>query len=136
MHLKHLQGFIMGCVQVILGFTKWDQKGNTELQSIGNLEKVKVMIMRRRWQWLVHLERLADCRIPKCLLVCTLVGGKHAVGGQKRRWNDNVMRDLKRCDLISDWHDFVQERGAWWGLVRIATTELNNTLYCREGEKG
>ena len=77
-------------------------KRNTELRSIGHLERVEVMIMRRSLQWLGHVERMADYRIPKCLLVCRPVGGKRAVVGEKRSWNDIVMRDLKGCDLILD----------------------------------
>ena len=94
------------------------------------------MSMRRILQWLGHLERMADSHITKCLLICRLMEGKRAVGGQKRRWNDLVMRDLKRCELSLDWCDFVQERGAWWGREDSKpTTELNKALETAEKEE-
>ena len=50
-HIKCLQGFIMGCVWVILRVTKWDMKRNTELRAMAGLERVEVMLMRRRLRW-------------------------------------------------------------------------------------
>ena len=80
---------------------------------MGGLERVEVMIMRRRMRWLGHVEIMKDCRLPKCLLVYKPVSGKRSAGGQKRRWDDVLMGDLKRCDLLEDWKETVQDRGAW-----------------------
>ena len=68
-NFKRLQAFIMGCLRVILGVTRWDKKWNTELRSMAGIERVEVMVMRRRLRWLGHVERMADSRIPKGLLV-------------------------------------------------------------------
>ena len=81
--------------------------------------------MRRRLRWLGHLERMDNSHLPKCLLVCRLQVGKRAAGGQKRRWNDVVLRDLRICGLLSDWREVAHERGTWRGLVREALQELN-----------
>ena len=94
-HIKHLQGFIMRCVQVIPGVTKWDKKGNTELIAMAGLERVEVMLTRTRLRWLGHVARMEETCIPKCLLKCKLDGGKRLVGGQKRWWNDVIVGDLK-----------------------------------------
>ena len=134
-NLKRLQAFIMGCLRVILGVTRWDKKRNTELRSMAGIERVEVMVMRRRLRWLGHVERMADSRIPKGLLVCRPLVGKRSVGGQKRRWNDLVILDLKKCDLIPDWRGLACERGVWRGLVREATTELNQQLEASEARK-
>ena len=55
---------------------------------------------------------MRDSRLPKCLLVCKPVNGKRSVGGQKRRWNDVLMGDLKRYGLLEDWKETAQDRGA------------------------
>ena len=68
-HVKRLQAFIMGCLQVILGVSQWDKMRNTELRS-----EVKVG----------HVQRMEGCRLPKCLLVCKPAMGRRSVGGQKR----------------------------------------------------
>ena len=89
--MKRLQAFVMCCLRVILGVSRWDEKRNTELRLKAGMERVEVMVMRRRLRWLGHLERLDDTRLPKCLLVCRPQAGKRSVGGQKRRWNDVIL---------------------------------------------
>lgn len=39
--------------------------------------------------------------------------GVPASGGQRRRWNDLVMSDLRNCDLLVDWRKTSWERPAW-----------------------
>lgn len=58
------------------------------------VDRVEVMMLRRRLHWLGHLERMEDSRLPNCLLVSHLVVSKQSAGGEKRRWNDAVMEDL------------------------------------------
>lgn len=53
-------------------------------------------------------------------------------GGQKRHWNDIVLKDLKCCDLFPDWHKDTYEQGAWQGLVCEALLKLN---FSREKEE-
>ena len=45
-HLKCLQAFLMGCLRVLLGVSRWDKLRNTELRSLGGLERVDVMVIR------------------------------------------------------------------------------------------
>ena len=68
-HRKRLQAFIMKCLWVVLGVTRWDKMRNKHLQSVGGLERLEVMIMRRSLCWLGHVERMEDSRLPKSLLV-------------------------------------------------------------------
>ena len=57
--------------------------------------------------------RMCDSRLPKKLLVCAPAGGSRAAGGQKYRWNDLVVKDLKRCGMDEDWRVVAQDRRAW-----------------------
>ena len=79
---------------------RWDQKRKTELRSLGGLEKVDILIMRKWLRWLGHVQRMEGCHQPKCLLVCKPSIGKRSAAGQKKRWNDVMMEDLKRRDLL------------------------------------
>ena len=56
------------------------------------------------------MERMKDCHLPKCLWDCKPVSGMRSPGGQKRRWNDVLMGDLKRYDVLEDWKETVQDR--------------------------
>ena len=76
-------------------------------------------------RWLGHVERIDNSRLPKCLLVCRPEGGKHSLGGQKRRWCDVVQDDLKSCHLLADWRQAASQREAWRGVVKLAVDELN-----------
>ena len=85
------------------------------------------------------VERMKDCRLPKRLLVCKPVSGKSSAGGQKRRWNDVLMEDLKRCDLhvLEEWKETPEDRGAWSCLMVEALTDLNDHMKkTREGKEG
>ena len=68
-------------VRAILGVSQWDQERNTELHSGTGLDRVEVMIMRRRLRWLGHVERMNDTCIPKCMSSCM----------------ECQMRQFKRC---------------------------------------
>ena len=134
-HVKRLQGFIMMCVWVILGVSRWEQKRNTELRAMAGLERVEVMLMRRRLRWLGHVARMEGNRIPKCLLVCKPFGGKRSAGGQKRRWNDVIVEDLKKCELYPNWREQVEDRSTWRGLINAAAEDVNEEMEAKEQSK-
>ena len=84
---------------------------NTQLRSLGGLNRVQVMVMRRWLCWLGHLEK-KNSRLPKCLLVCRPASGKLSVGGQRRSWNDLVRSDLQKCNMLVNWREMAQKRAA------------------------
>ena len=75
---------------------------NTELRSKAGVDRVELLILRRRLHQLGHLERMEDSRLRKRLLVNQPAVGQHSIGGQKRSWNNPVMEDVKKCNLIAD----------------------------------
>ena len=40
-HVKHLQGFIIWCVRIILGVTRWEQKRNTAAEDVNEEMEAK-----------------------------------------------------------------------------------------------
>ena len=80
---------------------------------MAGLDRVEVMLMRRRLRWLGHVARMKETRIPKCMLVSKLARVKYSVGGQKRRWNDVLVCDLKKFEVYSNWHEQAQVRSTW-----------------------
>ena len=48
--------------------------------------------------------------LPRQLLVSALTCGKCSVGGQKCRWNDLLVRDLKKFGLAEDWRRKAMDR--------------------------
>ena len=102
---------------------------------MAGIERVEVLIMKRRLRWLGHLEWLDDNHLPKCLLVYYPQAGKCSIEGQKKRWCDVVMHDLKICDLLLDWCDVEQVRAVWRAYVNYAAQELNHSLEEEEARK-
>ena len=66
------------CVYVCGG----DKRRNTELRAEAGLERVEVILLRRRLKWLGQVAMIVSTRIPKCMLVCKPEGGKRLPGGQ------------------------------------------------------
>jgi hypothetical protein len=118
-----LQGFITGYLRAIMR-----RHEKHKLCSKASVDRVDVMILNRCLRWLDHLERMEDSCLPKCLLVCRPAACKCSVGGPKKRWNDAVMEDLKKCDLVADWREVASVRVAWRGAVKLAADTLNHKL--------
>ena len=66
--------------------------------------------------FLGNLSRMPEDQLPGQLLVCAPAGGRHSAGGQKRRWNDIVASDLKKCNSSGIWREHAQERDCVCGL--------------------
>ena len=70
-------------------------------------------IRKKRLRWLGHLATMKPHCILRQLLVCKFEGGKHTVDGQKLRWIDIVMKDLKKCKLNKELMDIAQGHAKW-----------------------
>ena len=66
-----------------------------------------------------------DNHLPHKLLVCSLPSGKRSVGGQKCRWNDLLLRDLKKIVLGDDWRSKVMDRNEWERVIREGVETAN-----------
>ena len=71
--------------------------------------RISTLLTQRHLRFLGHVSRMEDDCLPKQLLVSAPVGGKRQSGGQKKRWNDVVCDDLKKCSLPSNWRELAQE---------------------------
>ena len=91
--------------------------------------------MRRKLRWLGHVARMEEMRIPKCLLVSKWARGKRSVGRQKRRWNDVIVCDLKKCDVYPNWREQAQDRSTWRGWINAAAEDVNEELEDKEQSK-
>ena len=98
-HTQRLKVFVNRCLRIITGTFLWDKMRNTQLRSNAKIERVEVLIQKWRLQWLGHLARMPDDRLPKKLLVSRISNGKRHQGGQKQRWHDLIQADLKKVNL-------------------------------------
>ena len=97
----------------------------TQLRNLTKIERVNVLIQKRRLQWLGHVERMSDERLQKKLLVSKIMNGKRCQGGQKQRWHDLIHADLKQLNMVSDWRTAARDRKQWRNNINKLLHELN-----------
>ena len=85
------------------------------------------MFKSRRLRWAGHVARMEEGRSDFKILTSKLIG-KRPSGRPKRRWEDNIIMDLKEIDInTSNWFDSAQHRVYWIALVN-ATLNLRGFI--------
>ena len=80
--------------------------------------RISSILLQSRLRFLGHLSRMSNDRLSKQLLVSTRVGCKRNVSGQKRRWNDIVSGELKKCNLLESWGEKAEECNSWRSIIK------------------
>ncbi len=98
-----LNSFHYRCIRTILGISnrqQWEERiSKVEVRKRwGDLETVRDMVIRKRLEWLGHVARMPDHRIPKSMLFGWLSQSRPQ-GGSRRRWRDVVRRNLKEVNI-------------------------------------
>ena len=83
--------------------------------------------MCKEWRAVVYLSAFS--------CVSCMAKGRGSVGGQKKRWSDMMMEDLKRCDLLQDWKETAKDRGAWRCFVMEVLSNVNECMETQEKER-
>ena len=88
-------------------------------------------IMDRRLQWLGHLGRMEEDRLPKRVLFGEL-RKKRACHGPKKRWRNQMSGDLQAVKMKEDWYQLCQDRKEWTvkcheGVDEVAACRRKNT---------
>ena len=80
----------------------------------GNCEPVSGKVIKRRLQWLGHLARMKNTRLPKKSPFGWLCQ-PCPQSGPKRRWRDVIRRDLRDINISeSEWYDEATSSRADW----------------------
>ena len=109
-HLKKLDAFHNRCIRIILGISRkqqWSQHLTSQeiRERWGDIETVPVKVTKRRLEWLGHVARMPDHRIPKQTLFGWLLEYRPR-GGPRRRWRDIIRRDLKTIEVKEEqWYN-------------------------------
>ena len=133
-HVKKLNTFHHRCIRAILGVSnkqQWTEKITmAELRRrFGDKETVGEKIQRRRLEWLGHLARMPEHRVPKSVLFGWLPQPRPRCGPRKR-WRDVVKKDLNVIEVEEDeWYAEATRSRAGWktmcglGLQRCGETQ-------------
>ena len=118
-HARKLNSFHHRCIRTILGISNQEQWAKritcSEIRrKWGDCETASDKITKRRLQWLGHLARMQDTRIPKATFFGWLCQPRPR-SGPKRRWKDVIRRELKDINLDEgQWYDEATTLRAAW----------------------
>jgi hypothetical protein len=79
----------------------WGRRRNVELQNVYKSPDIVTEIKIRRLEWLEHVIRMEDTRIPKMALN-TKPEGRRRVCRPKLRWLDDVEADIESLCIKSE----------------------------------
>ena len=118
----------MHCLRSILGVSLWDSQRDTSIRKTTHLQRISTVLTQRRLRLLGHIMRMGEDCLSRKLLVCVPSQGRRSAGsrGQKMRWNDQVPRDLKSCNLEVKWKTLTQDQSEWRRRIRSETSHLND----------
>ena len=117
-HEQKLNHFHLSCLRNILHIKWQDKIPNTEVLKQANLPSVTQAIRKSQLRWAGHVSRMSDNRIPKQMFYGELAQGKRKVGGQRKRYKDNLKVSLKDFSINPDsWETLASDRPTWRKLV-------------------
>jgi len=140
-HARQLNHFHTSCLRKLLGIRWQDKIPDSEVLGRAKLPSVHMLLQQSQMRWTGHVCRMSDNRLPKQLLYGELSAGKRKVGGQKKRYKDNMKASLRKMGLHTDtWEDVAPNRPAWRaavnkGLVVAETSRLEHAWKKRMDRK-
>jgi hypothetical protein len=95
----------------------WRKLHNEELHNLYCSPSIIRIIKSRRMRWAEHVAGMGENRIAYRILVGE-PEGKRTLGRPRRRWEDNIMMDLRDTGWGGmHWIDLAQDRDQWRALV-------------------
>ena len=117
-YLNRLNAFHHQCIHTILGITspqQWEQHIISACMRDlwGDQETMDTKIAKRRLEWLGHVARMPDHRMPKMSLFGWLPQTR-PLGGPWKKWRDVIRRDLQAiCIPEEEWYKTTLSRERW-----------------------
>ena len=101
---------------------EWKSRTIRELEEMSKGENIIKWIKGQRINWLGHLERMEEDRIPKKIFTQELEGTRRR-GRLRKGWKEEVERDLQML-WVRRWRELVADRKKWKDIVRQAKAHM------------
>ncbi|KAI8507131.1 hypothetical protein Bbelb_155700 [Branchiostoma belcheri] len=77
----------------------WHKVPHGESRRRAHVEPLETLLLQRQLRWAGHVIRMPGNRLPRHILYGELTNGSRSVGGQHKRYKDNLKTNLKKCGL-------------------------------------
>ena len=111
--LYKLEAFQTFWLRRILRVSWMDHVPNEVIRKRCLQSSLESIMRQRRMRWLGHVQRMELPRMPKLILWGRLPNLKRKPGGQRKRWMDVCMEDLKHLDILHSWKSLCLSRTDW-----------------------
>ena len=95
--VRLLESFHIRRLQLILRLRWWHKVTHSEIRSRAGTPTIESMLLHCLLRWLGHVIRMSHSRLPLCVLYGQLSLGRRSVGGQWKRFKDQMKSIHKRC---------------------------------------
>ena len=134
--IRRLEAFHIRCLQSILGLSWRDRIPHVTILQSANTTSIECMIVSRQLRWVGHVFRMPEDRLPRQILYGELQEGSRAVGGQKKRYKDQLKATLKLCDISpAELETLAADRPTWRTAVHRAAESFESARTASRQEK-
>ena len=120
--VRRLEAFHIRCLQNILGVSWQDRILHVTILKSADVNSIECMVITRQLKWVGHVIRMPENRIPHQVFYGELKTGHRSVGGQKKRYRDQLNSWLKQSGILPGQLELLaSDRSTWRGLVNQAS---------------
>jgi sorting nexin-29 len=122
-HLNSLEVAHSSCLRRILGVGLRARHTMDHVRKLCCTDPVRLMIVKRTFQWLGHVARMPETRLPKIALNCYIAGGVRSRGRPRRVFRQTYNEMLSSVGVadptnwLADMDDRARDRRAWREVV-------------------
>ena len=87
---------------------------NSEVLKRSGMTGIECMITKQQLQWVGHVTRMNDRRLPKQMFYGQLLNAKSRTGDQKPRYKDMLRHHLQNLSINqNNWESLASDRLVW-----------------------
>ena len=133
-HYRALEAYHIKSLQKILGLHWWHKVPHAEIRRRANVHCMEHLVMQRQLRWVGHVIRMQSNRLPRRVLYSEIQNGQRDVGGQKKRFSDQVKATLRKCSIPPNHlKALAADRNAWRNTCEEGLTAFD-TNYAQVAE--
>ena len=134
--VRLLERFHQRCLRAIMGIQWQDHVTNEEVLQRADITSVESMLMIRQLRWAGHVSRMDDSRMPKAVFYSELCQGKRDRGAPRKRYKDQLKRQLNQADInSSEWEQLAENRSEWRATIKSSSGNFEKDRRAAAAEK-